>query len=367
MLDFLIVGSGIYGSVLARELTDAGKKVRVLEKRNHIGGNCYTENVNGIHVHKYGPHYFHTNKKNVWNYVNRFADFTNYSPRVKVLHQSKLYSFPINLFTLHQLFGVTTPNEAKSVLESKQVPIENPQSLEEFVVSKVGWELYHIFYEGYSTKQWGCHPSKIPASVGRRIPIRYTMDDSYHSDTKYQGIPSDGYTAMFEEMLEDIDVELNVDFLQIKDQWRKEAKQLIYSGCIDSFYDCRFGKLDYRSLRHETQYHENLDFQGAAQINYADAKFAFTRVIEHKHFQHNAANLEHTVVTHEYPAEFDGTNEPFYPIGDDLNQGKYQQYKALLTEEPDVTIGGRLGSYKYTDMDDVVQMALMQSQKLLHS
>lgn len=365
MLDFLIIGSGLYGSVLARELTDAGKKVRVLEKRSHIGGNCYTENVDGIHVHKYGPHYFHTNKKNVWSYVNQFADFTNYSPRVKVLHRKKLYSFPINLFTLHQLFGVTTPDDAKRVLEEQRVPMQNPRNLEEFVVSKVGWELYRIFYEGYSTKQWGRHPSAIPASVGRRIPIRLSMDDSYHSDTKYQGFPEDGFTSMFDNMLRGIDLELNVDFLQIKSDWRKESKHLIYSGCIDSFFDYRFGKLDYRSLRHETQRFDDKDFQGCAQINHSDLETPFTRVVEHKHFQHNASTLSHTVVTHEYPVIFDGVNEPFYPIGDDTNQDKYQQYRDLLADEPDVTIGGRLGSYKYMDMDDVIQMALFQSQKIL--
>lgn len=362
MLDFLIVGAGFYGSVLARELKNAGKKVKIIEKRDHIGGNCYTENVRGIHVHRYGPHYLHTNKKNVWEYVNRFADFHNNLPRIKASYKNNLYSFPVNLFTLNQIYGVKTPTEAAKLLESLRVDIPNPKNLEEFVISKVGKKLYSMFYEGYSTKQWNRHPSQIPASAGRRVPIRLTFDDSYHSDTTYQGLPINGYTALFENLLKGIDVELNVDFQQIKSNWRNEAKHLIYSGCIDAFYDFAFGKLDYRSLKHEVKTLENTDFQGTAQVNYTDMAVPYTRIIEHKHFQQNNQSLNHTVLTYEYPMDYDSVNEPFYPIGDEVNNAKYQQYKALL--EPDVTIGGRLGTYKYIDMDDTVQMALIQANKL---
>lgn len=367
MLDFLIVGSGLYGSVLAHELNKLNYRVRVIEKRDHIGGNCFTENIRDIHVHKYGPHYFHTNNKSIWDYVNKFTEFSNISPRVKVCHQDQLYSFPVNLFTLYQLYGVKTPNEAKLLLEHEREKITNPANMEEFVVSKIGWKLYRIFYEGYSTKQWGKHPSQIPASIARRIPIRFTMDDSYYLDSKYQGVPVKGYTDIFNNMLADIDVELNVNFNQFKSHWRNEAKHLIYTGCIDDFFDFQFGRLEYRSLKHDTQILEDTDFQGAIQINYTDLHIPYTRIIEHKHFQSNSADLKHTVVTHEYPENFDGSNDPFYPISDECNNTMYHKYRSLLCHEPEITIGGRLGSYKYIDMDDTIAMALNQVKKLVHS
>jgi UDP-galactopyranose mutase len=365
MLDYLIVGSGLYGSVLARELTDCGKKVRVLEKRNHIGGNCYTENVRGIHVHKYGPHYFHTNKVSVWSYVNRFVNFYTNVPRVKAKYRERLYSFPVNLMTLHQVYGVNTPSEAQAILSQVKEPIDNPKNFEEFVVSKVGWDLYRMFYEGYTTKQWGRHPRELPAYIAKRIPIRFTANDTYHEDAFYMGIPMNGYTELFERLLKDIDIELNTDFFAYKTGWwRSKAKHLIYSGCIDQFYDYRFGRLEYRSLRQETQVIKNHDFQGTAQINYSDLDIPYTRIIEHKHIQYNGSNISDTVVTHEYPEEYDGRNEPFYPINSDSNQAIYRQYKNLLDGEKDVTIGGRLGAYRYMDMDDVIQMALIQADKL---
>ena len=362
--DFLIVGAGLFGSVMARELTDSRFKVLILEKRNHIGGNCYTENVDGIHVHKYGPHYFHTNNTDVWKYVNKFTDFYTNLPRVKVSHENKLYSFPINLLTLHQIYGVKTPQEAKELLNNERVNILNPSNFEEYVISQVGWKLYHIFYEGYTTKQWGRHPSKLPASIARRIPIRYTMDDTYHSNAKYQGVPIDGYTKFFENLLSGINIELNVDFIGIKNNWRSMAKKLIYSGCIDSFFDYQFGNLEYRSLRHETKIVQG-DYQGSAQINYTDINVEYTRTIEHKHIQHEGSLFNHSVVTNEYPVEYDGKNEPFYPIGDMENNVKYNQYKKLLEKEKDVIISGRLGKFKYIDMDFTINMALNQTIKNL--
>jgi UDP-galactopyranose mutase len=367
MLDYLIVGSGLYGTVMAYELAARGKKVKILERRDHIGGNCYTENVGGIHVHRYGPHYFNTNKMNVWRYVNNFVDFYTSLPRVKVNYEGKLYSFPINLLTLHQMYGVKTPAEAEELIKKLRKDVPNPANFEQFVISQVGFQLYQTFYEGYTIKQWGRHPRELPASIAKRIPIRTTMDDTYHGSSQFQGVPLKGYTELFEVMLDGIDVELNADFFAHKaGWWRHHAKHLIYSGCVDAFFDYRFGRLDYRSLRHESHTHQNCDFQGTAQVNYTSKDVPYTRIIEHKHIQYEGHRIPDTIVTYEYPQEFDGKNEPFYPINDQTNEKMFGQYQELMRETTDVTFGGRLGTYKYLDMDDVIQMALIHSARLLN-
>lgn len=355
--DYVVVGAGLFGATFARRMAESGHDVVVLDRRKHIGGNCYTENVGGVHVHKYGPHIFHTNDSRVWEFVNRFAEFNRFRLRGCVRHGNRLFSFPINLLTLHQLWGVTTPAEAEQKLAEVRKPIENSKNLEEWILSQVGEELYDTFVRGYTTKQWGRPPAELPASIIRRIPIRLTWDDNYFDDS-YQGIPVGGYTKLFENMLDhdNIRVETNVDFLSQRAELESLGNRLIYSGKIDEFFDYRFGELEYRSLRFETETVEG-DFQGKAVVNYGDAKVPYTRIVEHKHFEFSTANR--SVITREYPQAYEAGREAFYPIGDSVNLEKYQQYRKLAeTEASHVRFGGRLGTYQYFDMHQVIGQAL---------
>ncbi len=355
---FLIIGAGLYGAVCARELTDAGYLVTVIEKRDHLGGNCYSEyDVQaGCHKHVYGPHIFHTENEDVWRYMNRFARFNHYVNRPKVIFQGKLYSFPINLFTLYQLYGVVTPQEAFAELERQREPVVNPQNMEEWCLSEVGREIYEIFVKGYTIKQWNRHPQQLPASIIKRLPIRLNFDDNYFIHP-FQGIPVDGYTAIFTKLFDGIEVHKGIDFLQDRDRWVKEYDHVIYTGPIDAFFRYSHGVLEYRSLKFESEYKNMVDYQGNAIINYTEESVPYTRIIEHKHFNMNFSEPK-TLITREYPADWEVGVEPFYPIDTDRNRKLFATYKCMTDQFSKVTFGGRLGQYRYFDMDQVVAAAL---------
>jgi len=353
--DYLIIGSGLFGSICARELTDKGHKCIVIEKRNHIGGNCYTDNIDNINVHTYGPHIFHTSNEKVWKYINRFAKFNNFINKPKVSYKEKIYSFPINLMTLYQLFGTKTPDEARTKLNTLKIVNDNPTNLEEYILSQVGHEIYEIFIKGYTSKQWNITPDKLPADIIKRLPIRYTYDENYFFDT-YQGIPIGGYTPIFKKLLEGIEVKLNTDYFFDRHYWNSISTKMIYTGELDKFYEYKFGKLNYRSLKFEHQSLNIPDFQGNAIINYTDNKIPYTRKIEHKHFEFG--KQPNTIITTEYPADYTGENEPYYPINDITNNNIYEQYKILTKSEKNVIFGGRLAEYKYYDMHHVIESAL---------
>lgn len=365
--DYLIVGSGLFGSVFAREMTDAGKKCLVIESRSHPGGNVYSENHEGIEVHVYGPHIFHTNSKEIWEYVQKFAEFNSYSHRPKVRYGNDLYSFPLNLLTFHQLWGVKNPVEAREKLESVKVKIENPQNLEEHVLSQVGEEIYEKFIKGYTKKQWQRDPRKLPASIIKRLPIRLNFDDSYYFD-KYQGCPVGGYTNMIKRMLDGIEVKFETDYLVDKEYWNSTAKKVVFTGKIDEFYGYKFGELEYRSLEFETE-HLSGDFQGTSQVNYTEEKYPFTRVIEHKHFEPEnlKKNEERTIITKEYSKEYKRGDVPYYPINDERNSSLYYQYKNLADKESHFIFGGRLAEYKYYDMHQVIGSALSKARRELEN
>lgn len=360
--DFLIVGAGLFGSTFARHATDSGKKVLVIDKREHIAGNCYDEDVDGIYVGKYGPHFFHTPESSTWAFVNRFSDFNNVRAKPKVNYQGKIYSFPINLMTFCQVWGVTTPAEARARIEAERVQIENPSNFEEFVLSKVGRQIYEMFFEGYTTKQWGRHPSELPASIAKRIPIRFTYDDNYFPDSHvYQGIPSLGYTNMFKNMLDGIEVELGVDYLANRKSLSKMAKQVLYTGPLDALYHYRFGKLEYRSLRFETERVIG-DFQGNTVINYTDVNTPYTRITEWKHKYD--IQCEHSYITREYPATYEETREAYYPINDDTNNELHKRYQQLADADLLLT-GGRNADYRYYDMNMVIPAASRLAEKVI--
>lgn len=359
MYDYLIIGSGLYGSVCARELTDLGYKCLVIEKRDHIGGNCYTENIDGINVHKYGPHIFHTSDKGVWDYIRQYADFNHFSYRPRVNYKGKIYSFPINLMTLYQVYGVTTPDEALRKLDDVKVPIDTPKNLEEWILSQVGPDLYNIFVKGYTTKQWNKNPKDLPASIIRRLPIRMTFDDNYYEDI-YQGIPIGGYTQIFKGLLKGIEVMLNTDYFENREYFDTLAKKIIYTGPVDRFYDYKFGKLEYRSLRFETMNLPMADYQGVAGMNYTDAEVPYTRIVEHKHFEFG--RQKNTIITREYP---ENKGEPYYPINDSANNETYKNYKSLMEKEEKHIFGGRLADYRYYDMHQVIAAALTKVPKII--
>ncbi len=358
--DFLIVGCGMFGATFAQQASERGKKVLVIEKRPHIGGNCYTENVEDIEVHKYGPHIFHTNSDKVWKYVNQFAEFSNFINRPKVKYRDKLYSFPINLMTLYQLWGVKTPAEAKRKLEEVVIPNNNPQNLEEWILAQVGQEIYEIFIKGYTKKQWGREPKELPASVIKRVPIRLTFDDNYYDD-KYQGIPIGGYTKMFEKMLDGVAVKLNTDYFHDRDYWNSIAPMVVYTGKIDEYFDYRFGELEYRGLKFESKI-LNEDYQGNAVINYTEQKVPYTRIIEHKHFEFK--NYEKTVVTWEYPDNYDKNKIPYYPINNKSNNELYNRYQREVEKQKNLIVGGRLATYTYLDMNQAVAAVIGVCEKL---
>jgi UDP-galactopyranose mutase len=357
--DYLIVGSGLFGSIFAREMTDKGANCLVIDKRMHIGGNCYTRNVDGIHVHEYGPHIFHTNSKRIWDYMNRWTEFNHFVFRPKVLYEGSLYSFPINMMTLYQLWGTKTPIEAERKLKEVRIDIPNPQNLEDWILSQVGEEIYEKFIRGYTIKQWNRDPKNLPSSIIKRLPIRLTYDDNYFDD-RYQGIPVDGYTPIFERLLNKIPIELGVDYLKDRDRWDALAKKIVYTGAIDEFFNYDMGTLEWRSLRFE---HETLnipDYQGVVVVNHTNTNTPFTRICEHKHF--NFGKQDHTVITREYPQNWDSTKEKFYPINDEKNNNLFRSYEERIDRDRFI-FGGRLADYKYYDMHQVVGSAISKSEK----
>ncbi|MEC5272424.1 UDP-galactopyranose mutase [Caldifermentibacillus hisashii] len=365
--DYLVVGSGLFGSTFAYEAAKRGKRVKVIEKRDHIGGNIYTETLEGIQVHKYGAHIFHTNNKEIWNYVNQFAEFNRYTNSPIANFKGEIYNLPFNMNTFNKLWGVITPEEAKAKIEEqrKAAGIEKPTNLEEQAISLVGTDIYEKLIKGYTEKQWGRKATELPAFIIKRLPVRFTYDNNYFND-RYQGIPIGGYTQIIEKMLasERIDVELNTDFFVKREKYLREFPKIIYTGMIDQFFDYQFGELEYRSLHFETTILDQENYQGNAVVNYTDAETPFTRIIEHKHFEFG--NQPITVITKEYPRMWNKGDEPYYPVNDEKNNEKYRKYSELAGQLPNVIFGGRLGMYKYYDMHQVIAAALSVVKKEFH-
>jgi UDP-galactopyranose mutase len=351
--DYIIVGSGLFGSICAHELNKQGKSVLVLEKRDHIGGNCYTENQDGVHIHKYGPHIFHTNDKGIWEYINQFAEFNQFQLNPVANYKGEIYSLPFNMWTFNQMWGVTTPNEARQKIEEQRFngKITN---LEEQALSLVGKDIYEKLIKGYTEKQWQKSATELPASIIKRLPVRFTYDNNYFND-KYQGIPIGGYTQIFEKMLEGIKVYTNCDYLENKEYWDDLAIKVIYTGPIDKYFNYQFGDLEYKSVRWDTMKINTDNYQGCAVMNYTDSDNSFTRIIEHKYFDNQ--NQKTTWVSMEFPQEYTRGVEPFYPVNDENNNTKYKKYKELADNDK-VIFGGRLAEYKYYDMHQVVASAL---------
>lgn len=356
-MDYLIVGAGLFGAICARELQQRGFRIRVIEKRDHIAGNTYTEEQSGIQVHKYGAHIFHTNNEQVWQYVQQFARFNRFTNSPLALCDGKLYNLPFNMNTFYQLWGTRTPDEARTMIARQQGELagHTPQNLEEQAISLVGRDVYEKLIKGYTEKQWGRPATALPAFIIQRLPVRFTYDNNYFSD-RYQGIPEGGYTAMVARMLDGIDVQLNTDFLANRDYWLDSAKHIIYTGQIDQFFDYCYGALAYRSLRFEEETLETYNFQGNAVINYTEKDVPFTRIIEHKHF--DPVDVAQTVITREYPVGWQLGDEPYYPINDKDNMGLFSRYRKLASKHKNITFGGRLAEYKYYDMHQVIAAAL---------
>lgn len=364
MYDYLIVGAGLFGSVFAEQCIKQKKTVLVIDKRNHIAGNCYTKNIENIDIHIYGPHIFHTNNKKIWDYVNIFTKFNNYVNRPKVNYKNNIYSFPINLMTLYQLWNVKTPEEAKSKLESVKIKIKEPSNLEEWILSEVGEEIYEKFIYGYTKKQWKTDPKNLPKFIIQRLPIRLNFDDNYFNDI-YQGIPINGYTNMISNMLDGCDIELEKDFLSNIEYWKTKAKHIVYTGRIDQYYNYCFGNLNYRTLEFNTEKYEVSDFQGNAIINYTEYSVPYTRVVEHKHFANKDHN-NYTFVTKEYPVDWSEEKVPYYPINNEENNKIYGKYKNLCKLDKNTIFGGRLAEYRYYDMHQVIGSALSKSEEIFN-
>ena len=361
--DYLIVGAGLYGAVCAREAVKAGKSVLVIDKRPNIAGNVYTEEVEGINVHVYGAHIFHTNNKTVWDYVNQFAEFNRFTNSPVANYKGELYSLPFNMYTFNKMWGVVTPEEAAAKIEEQRsaAGITEPKNLEEQAISLVGTDIYEKLVKGYTEKQWGRDCKDLPAFIIKRLPVRLTFDNNYFN-ALYQGIPMGGYTKMVENMLNGIEVRLNVDYLENKAELDALADKVIYTGPIDAYFGYRLGNLQYRSVRFETEVLDKPNFQGNAAVNYTDRETPFTRIIEHKWFEFG--NQPRTVISREYSSEWKPGDEPYYPVNDDRNGKLYQEYKKLADAEKKVTFGGRLGEYKYYDMDAVIASALEKCKEL---
>ena len=369
MFNYLIVGSGLYGATIAQQAKKAGKSVLVIDKRPNIGGNIYTEKVEGINVHKYGAHIFHTNNKEVWDYVTSFVDFNRFTNSPVANYKGELYSMPFNMYTFNKMWGVVTPEEAAAKIEEQKKEITGePKNLEEQAISLVGRDIYEKLVKGYTEKQWGRDCKDLPAFIIKRLPVRLTFDNNYFN-ALYQGIPIGGYTKLIEKMLEGIEVRLNVDYLENKEELDKLAEKVIYTGPIDAYFDYKLGTLEYRSVRFENEILDKPNFQGNAAVNYTDRETPWTRIIEHKWFEfgkdENGNDLPKTVISREYSSEWKLGDEPYYPVNNTKNSTLYEQYKALAEAEDNVIFGGRLGEYKYYDMDKTIEVALAAAKKEL--
>ncbi len=355
--DFLIVGAGLFGAVFAQEAKKAGKKCLVIEKRGHIAGNIYTKEVEGIQVHEYGAHIFHTSNQEVWNYVNQFAEFNRYTNAPVANYKGEIYNLPFNMNTFHKLWGVASPKEAKEKIESqkRERAVGRPKNLEEQAINLVGPDVYEKLVKGYTEKQWGRRATELPAFIIKRLPVRFTYDNNYFDDN-YQGIPIGGYTKMVEKMLEGTEVRLNKDFFAQREHYQGLAGAVVYTGMVDEYFGYCFGELEYRSLRFESEVLEEENYQGNAVVNYTEYEVPYTRVIEHKHFEYGTQPK--TVVTREYPKAWSKGDEPYYPLNDEKNAELYGRYQELARKEGNVIFGGRLGQYKYYDMDDTIEAAL---------
>lgn len=367
--NYLIVGSGLYGATIAQQAKKAGKSVLVIDKRPNVGGNIYTEKVEGINVHKYGAHIFHTNNKEVWDYVTSFVDFNRFTNSLVANYKGELYSMPFNMYTFNKMWGVVTPEEAAAKIEEQKKEITGePKNLEEQAISLVGRDIYEKLVKGYTEKQWGRDCKDLPAFIIKRLPVRLTFDNNYFN-ALYQGIPIGGYTKLIEKMLEGIEVRLNVDYLENKEELDKLAEKVIYTGPIDAYFDYKLGTLEYRSVRFENEILDKPNFQGNAAVNYTDRETPWTRIIEHKWFEfgkdENGNDLPKTVISREYSSEWKLGDEPYYPVNDAKNSTLYEQYKALAEAEDNVIFGGRLGEYKYYDMDKTIEVALAAAKKEL--
>lgn len=363
MYDYLIVGAGLFGSTFAHEMTKLGKKCLVIDRRQHIGGNIYCEKVNGINVHKYGAHIFHTSNKKIWEYVNQFAEFNNYVNSPIANYHGELYNMPFNMNTFTKLWGVVTPKEAMEKIESQKSILngKEPQNLEEQAISLVGEDIYRKLVKEYTEKQWGRDCKELPAFIIKRLPVRFTFNNNYFNDP-YQGIPIGGYNVIIEKMLEGSDVKLGVDYLKEKDKYDSMAKKVLFTGMIDEYFNYKLGNLEYRTLRFENEIFEDVDnYQGVAVMNFTSHEQEYTRIIEHKHFEFN--DCKGTVITKEYPSAWKLGDEAYYPVNDDRNSNLYKEYEELAKKEKNVLFGGRLGQYKYYDMDKVIDAALDMVEK----
>ncbi len=362
--DYLIVGAGLFGSVFAREATDKGKICLVIEKRNHTGGNIYCEQIEGINVHKYGPHIFHTDLENVWEYVNRFVSFNRFTYYPVANYKGELYNLPFNMNTFNRMWGVVTPEEARKKISEqiKEAGIKEPANLEEQALSLVGRDIYEKLIKGYTEKQWGRDCKDLPAFIIRRLPVRFTYDNNYFNHP-YQGIPVGGYNALTDALLDGIEVQLNTDYLAEQSYWDEMADRVIYTGPIDAFFGYQEGHLEYRSLRFETEVLDTDNFQGCAGMNYTDRETPWTRITEHKYFE--CGTQPKTVISKEYSVEWEPGDEPYYPVNDEKNQRLFQRYQMLARKQSKVIFGGRLGEYRYYDMDKVIDSALQMAKHLL--
>ena len=357
MYDYLVVGAGLFGSVFAFEAKKRGFKCLVIDKRNHIGGNIYCQEIEGINVHKYGAHIFHTSDKRIWDYVNQFADFNRYTNSPLANYKGEIYNLPFNMNTFNKLWGVVTPDEAKTIIEDqkKKFGTDNPQNLEEQAISLVGRDIYLKLIKGYTEKQWGRPCTELPSFIIKRLPVRFIYDNNYFNDL-YQGIPIGGYNKIIEKMLNGIDIKLNIDYFSDKEEFNKIARKVVYTGMIDQFYNYQFGRLQYRSLVFENSILNVNNYQGNAVVNYTDVDTPYTRIIEHKHFEFSDAPK--TVITKEYSREWHDGDEPYYPINDNMNNDLFTKYKELSKKEKNTIFGGRLADYKYYDMHNVIAQAL---------
>ncbi len=356
MYDYLIVGAGLFGSVFAHEMTKQGKKCLVIDRRNHIGGNIYTEEIEGINVHMYGAHIFHTDDRFVWEYMNSFAEFNRYTNSPIAIYNGEAYNLPFNMNTFSRLWNITKPEEAVRIIEQqkKASGITEPKNLEEQAISLVGYDIYKKLIEGYTQKQWGKSPKELPCFIIKRLPVRFTYDNNYFDD-KFQGIPIGGYTKIIEKMLQNCDVQLNTDYFEHKTELTAKCRKTVFTGALDSYFEYCYGKLEYRSLLFETEVLDTENYQGNAVVNYTDLTVPYTRIIEHKHFE--GCSCPKTVITKEYPSVLKDGMEPYYPVNDEANSELYRKYAELAKKEQNVIFGGRLGTYRYLDMHHIVKLA----------